>query len=485
MLKKINSLTPDQELKMAEFRDKWLGIGFSCQPADRVTAVIGVNEAYQSAGMEPPKYIIWLDSPLSGVYGAAILANSQVGAQVGAQVWDQVRAQVGAQVRAQVGAQVWAQVGAQVGAQVRAQVGDQVGAQVRAQVGDQVWDQVGAQVGDQVGAQVRAQVGDQVGDQVWDQVGDQVWAQVRDQVGDQVWAQVRDQVWDQVGAQVRAQVGAQVGAQVRAQVGAQVRAQVGAQVWAQVGAQVGDQVRAQVGAQVWDQVYKAGYGQHDANWLAFYDFFNFLGIVETSKLSGMNKIAQSSGWFWPFKNLCILSERPIHLFRDSSNQLHSENKAALEYKDGFKLFRWHGVTVPQWLIENPELVTVEKIESEQNSEVRRCMMERYGYERYIRDCNAVVVDSCDINHPIVGLRDAKLLVKKVVDDEDIVFVDMLNSTPEPDGSVNRYLIRVDPTAYDGDAALYCHAAAASTWRDELNGEFTFKNWKDYTPEFES
>ena len=329
MLKKINSLTPDQELKMAEFRDKWLGIGFSCQPADRVTAVIGVNEAYQSAGMEPPKYIIWLDSPLSGVYGAAILANSQVGAQVG------------------------------------------------------------------------------------------------------------------------------------------------------------DQVRAQVGAQVWDQVYKAGYGQHDANWLAFYDFFNFLGIVETSKLSGMNKIAQSSGWFWPFKNLCILSERPIHLFRDSSNQLHSENKAALEYKDGFKLFRWHGVTVPQWLIENPELVTVEKIESEQNSEVRRCMMERYGYERYIRDCNAVVVDSCDINHPIVGLRDAKLLVKKVVDDEDIVFVDMLNSTPEPDGSVNRYLIRVDPTAYDGDAALYCHAAAASTWRDELNGEFTFKNWKDYTPEFES
>jgi len=321
MLKKINSLTPDQELKMAEFRDKWLGIGFSCQPADRVTAVIGVNEAYQSAGMEPPKYIIWLDSPLSGVYGAAILANSQVGAQVGAQVWD--------------------------------------------------------------------------------------------------------------------------------------------------------------------QVYKAGYGQHDANWLAFYDFFNFLGIVETSKLSGMNKIAQSSGWFWPFKNLCILSERPIHLFRDSSNQLHSENKAALEYKDGFKLFRWHGVTVPQWLIENPELVTVEKIESEQNSEVRRCMMERYGYERYIRDCNAVVVDSCDINHPIVGLRDAKLLVKKVVDDEDIVFVDMLNSTPEPDGSVNRYLIRVDPTAYDGDAALYCHAAAASTWRDELNGEFTFKNWKDYTPEFES
>jgi hypothetical protein len=92
---------------------------------------------------------------------------AQVGAQVGAQVWDQVRAQVWAQVWDQV----WAQVRAQVWDQVGAQVGAQVWAQVRAQVGAQVWAQVRAQVWDQVWAQVRAQVWDQV----WDQVGAQVW----------------------------------------------------------------------------------------------------------------------------------------------------------------------------------------------------------------------------------------------------------------------------------------------------------------------
>ena len=33
------------------------------------------------------------------------------------------------------------------------------------------------------------------------------------------------------------------------------------------------QVGAQVREQVWAQVYKCGYGQHDSEWLAFYDAF--------------------------------------------------------------------------------------------------------------------------------------------------------------------------------------------------------------------
>ena len=83
------------------------------------------------------------------------------------------------------------------------------------------------------------------------------------------------------------------------------------------------------------------------------------------------------------------------------------------------------------------------------------------------------------------MRDAKLLVKEVEDDEPIVFVDLLNSTPEPDGTVKRYLMRVDPNAYNGDAKRYCQAAAASTWRDSIDGVLTFKKWQDYCPVFES
>ena len=136
----IDTLTVEQEAMLAQVRDEWLAVGLSTEPADRPAAEEGARQAYRRAGLEPPRVVVWLDSPLAGRIGAAMLSGGKEG-------------QVGDQVRGQVWSQVW----------------DQVGGQVWDQVGDQVWDQVR--------------------DQVWGQVGDQVRDQVRDQVGDAVWGQ--------------------------------------------------------------------------------------------------------------------------------------------------------------------------------------------------------------------------------------------------------------------------------------------------------
>ena len=63
-------------------------------------------------------------------------------------------------------------------------------------------------------------------------------------------------------------------------------------------------------------------------------------------------------------------------------------------------------------------------------------------------------------------------------------MDLLNSTPEPDGTVKRYLLRVDPNAYGGEASRFIHAAVASTWRN-ADGSLTFSDWRDYDPDAES
>lgn len=68
--------------------------------------------------------------------------------------------------------------------------------------------------------------------------------------------------------------------------------------------------------------------------------------------------------------------------------------------------------------------------------------------------------------------------------EPVLMLDMLNSTPEPDGSVKRYMIRVDPKAYGGAAALDCHAAMASTYRWP-DGSFVFATPDQYQPAAES
>lgn len=254
----------------------------------------------------------------------------------------------------------------------------------------------------------------------------------------------------------------------------QVGAQVGDQVWAQVWAQVGDQVGDQVG--------RAGYGQHDANWLSFYEFFlDQCGLDAPNKLRGLMSLARSCGWFWPFEGAVILTERPVALHRDERNRLHREDGPALQYSDLFALWRWHGVTVPRDVIESPQGITVQRIKTEPNAEVRRIMVERYGHERYLRESNAELVDSCADDHKLIGMRTAKLWRIG-----DITMLDLLNSTPEPDGTTKRYVLPIDGARYGGRAARECIAASASTWRKRGDPtQLAFARPEDYAPAFES
>jgi hypothetical protein len=323
---------------------------------------------------------------------------------------------------ADIGKEVGASVWASVGASVRASVRDSVVASVRASVG----------------ASVRASVRDSVGASVWDSVWDSVWASVGDSVGASVWASVG--------------------------------ASVGASVWASV--------RDSVGASVC--------GQHDAAWLAFYKFFHDeVGLTkQTEKLSGLWMLSKSAGWAIPHENICWVSERHNILERDAQGRLHSISGPACAYPDGWGIYAVHGVRVPADIIEDRSSITVTRIANETNSEIRRVMIDLYGAKRYLTDSGAKVIQRLPDDHYIVGLRSAQLLMQDVPDDEPIVMIDLLNSTPEPDGTTKRYLLRVDPNAYDGEASRDCLAAVASTWRMP-DGSLAFKRPQDYAPVFES
>ena len=444
MTKKIEKLTLEQGARLPEFREKWTAIGLSTDPADRPAAELAIKFIYQNAGLNPPQKIVWCGSPMSqGIVRAIVLDNRFQGGTK-----TSVRASVGASVRNSV----WDSVRASV----RNSVWDSVQASVQASVWDSVWDSVGASVRNSV----------------WDSVGDSVQASVRDSVQASVWASVQASVQASVWASVRASVRASVQASVQAS----VRDSVRNSVW--------DSVRASVRNSVWQSCY----GNHDAHWLGFYDFFREAVSLkkETEKISGLIAQAKAAGWFLPYQNICWVSERPNIMRLDDRGRLHCTTGPALTYPDGWAIYSVHGIRVPEEIIENPSSLTVEKIENEVNAEIRRVMIDLYGPARYLLDTGAQVVDQCPADHPMVGLRTAKLLRKEVPDDETIVYIDLLNSTPEPDGSVRRYQLRVDPTAYGGRAGRECLAAAASTWRKRSDpSTLFFEIPEKYSPVVES
>jgi hypothetical protein len=102
----IEKLTEEQEKLLPTYRDKWMAIGLSTEPADHTAAEKACREAYIVAGLEPPKKIIWADSPLSGAIVAKILKNKQIIKKKKLQ--DSVRVSVGASVGDSVWDSVWA-----------------------------------------------------------------------------------------------------------------------------------------------------------------------------------------------------------------------------------------------------------------------------------------------------------------------------------------------------------------------------------------
>jgi hypothetical protein len=166
----------------------------------------------------------------------------------------------------------------------------------------------------------------------------------------------------------------------------------------------------------------------------------------------------------------------------SRRRLHRADGPAL-VSDIEDLYYWHGVLVPAKVVLQPERITLADIDLEPNTEVRRVMMTRYGYARYLRDSGAQCVHALPDNYYVRGLQGAKLYRLARRADTDVVMVAVRNSTPEPDGTRKEYMLRVDPRAYDGEAGRNSHAAVASTWR--VGGKLYFPRWQDYAPRIET
>ena len=228
-------------------------------------------------------------------------------------------------------------------------------------------------------------------------------------------------------------VWASVGASVRASVGASVRDSVRASVWDSVF----DSVGASVGDSVWDSVWDSVYGQHDVQWLSFYDYFNkVLNLKkETKKLTGLFELAKSAGWALPHQNICWISERHNILERDENGRLHNLFGPAVVYPDGWSIYAVHGVRLPGWIIETPKKITPKNIESESNIEIRRVMIEKYGQDKYLIDSGAI-----EISRDSYGT----LYRKDISNDEPLVMVKVANSTRESDGKFKKYFLRVMP-----------------------------------------
>jgi len=214
-------------------------------------------------------------------------------------------------------------------------------------------------------------------------------------------------------------------------------AATGDATWAATGAATGDATRAATRDPVamflvrcsewWSRFYSGGnFWSGYTSYLAFFRHIAKLELPEYERFQHYEAAAIHGGPRFMHAKFCIVSDRPMVIAKDDWNRPHRDDGPFIAWHDGWSLYASHGVRVPAHVIEAPASITVAEIEAETNAEVRRVMIERYGAARYLLDSGAKA-----INRTKYGV----LYRKEVAGDEPIVMVRLLNSTPEPDGSM--------------------------------------------------
>ena len=153
-----------------------------------------------------------------------------------------------------------------------------------------------------------------------------------------------------------------------------------------LGGQLGDQLGGQLGGQLWGQLGDQLGGQlgseispwYDAYWLALYTHaVTIAGLEPSARLEALVAATKACGWWWPLQGVAVLTDRPTLISRDQQGRLHHDTGPALTYADGYTLAAWHGVRVPEGFHD----WDLTRVLSEKNTEIRRCGIERIGWDK--------------------------------------------------------------------------------------------------------
>lgn len=189
-------------------------------------------------------------------------------------------------------------------------------------------------------------------------------------------------------------------------------------------------------------------GNQWCGWVAYISFFRHvakLPDIDFSKWAHYEDAAHY-GPRYMHPEFWVVSERPTRLKVDGQRRPHSADGPFCEWRDGRKLYFWHGTQVPAEWIEAKDTVDPMLAFTWENIEQRRCLAEIIGWANVLKQANHRVIHQDP--DPTVGT---------------LVEVDL------PGAPGERFLLVKCPTGRDfalcvDKSAKTALEANASTWR---------------------
>jgi hypothetical protein len=168
---------------------------------------------------------------------------------------------------------------------------------------------------------------------------------------------------------------------VLSQLDSQLHSQLRSQLDSQLGSQLDSQLDSQY-VSIWWQA-----------WAAFYEGGKCLGVkYDNVKYDLFQAWCRCVPICRAAERVCIVSRWPeLVVWKDSV--LHNDNGPSVKLRDGFSVWTIEGVQVDEQIVMRPETQTVQQISAENNEEVKRIRIERYGRLKYINEIGGKSIES--------------------------------------------------------------------------------------------
>jgi hypothetical protein len=344
-MKKIETMTPEQEAQVEIFREQWRKKALSTDRVDQKATKEALTKMYELIGKKPPIFIFC---------PSLQFAQFQIN--------------------------YCRELFAILKEQGKGGVAPEFGYNLRYNLRENLWDNLGYNLR----YNLRYNLGENLGDNLGDNLRENLRDNLRDNLGDNLRYNLGDNLRDNLGYNLRDNL--------RENLGYNLGDNLRENLWNNLRYNLGYNLQKNLKYEHTDF-----WGNMDAYWIAFYQFpEKFLGIKyktsDSEKLELWSKVAESASWFWTYENYCFVSDRPTSYGFDEEYRMHSSTGPAIEFTDGWKLYRWHGVEVPENWILAPETIKKEDVINEQNAEKRRCLMEILGPEKFSEMLGVLVID---------------------------------------------------------------------------------------------
>jgi hypothetical protein len=117
-------------------------------------------------------------------------------------------------------------------------------------------------------------------------------------------------------------------------------------------------------------------------------------LTDGKSWEAIKTLTQETCWVMPCEQVCFVFERPIKLLFDDRDRLHAEGQPALKFADGYRVYAYQGVTLPEKYGKlHPHQWQSAWILEERNAELRRVLIQGIGYGRLCQELNATILDS--------------------------------------------------------------------------------------------